>query len=95
MSFKVTIKGNQEILSIPKKNTLWNFSSSVLAAHQQKALGQEGLAAANSHLPPGQPYTSMPMTPSQRPSATMITKDLLHTQGLTGLYKGLGATLLR
>ncbi|XP_020644731.1 mitochondrial glutamate carrier 2 [Pogona vitticeps] len=66
-----------------------------LAAHQQEALGQEGLAAANSHLPPGQPYTSMPMAPSQRPSATMIAKDLLHTQGLTGLYKGLGATLLR
>uniref|UniRef100_A0A670KIM4 Mitochondrial glutamate carrier 2 n=1 Tax=Podarcis muralis TaxID=64176 RepID=A0A670KIM4_PODMU len=32
---------------------------------------------------------------SKRPSAFMIARDLLCTQGLAGLYKGLGATLLR
>lgn len=31
----------------------------------------------------------------KRPSATLIAWELLHTQGLPGLYKGLGATLLR
>ncbi|KAM5250390.1 mitochondrial glutamate carrier 2 isoform 5-T11 [Hipposideros larvatus] len=31
----------------------------------------------------------------KRPSATLIAWELLRTQGLAGLYKGLGATLLR
>ncbi|KAM9311447.1 mitochondrial glutamate carrier 2 [Gastrophryne carolinensis] len=31
----------------------------------------------------------------QRPSALRITSDLLRTQGVSGVYKGLGATLLR
>lgn len=30
-----------------------------------------------------------------RVSATEITKELLRTKGITGLYRGLGATLLR
>nr|XP_016849106.1 PREDICTED: mitochondrial glutamate carrier 2 isoform X2 [Anolis carolinensis] len=71
-----------------------------LAAHQQKALGQDRLSAvAASHSPPGlhhrQPYVSESATAYQRPSATAIARDLLRTQGLAGLYKGLGATLLR
>uniref|UniRef100_A0A8D2LRS6 Uncharacterized protein n=2 Tax=Varanus komodoensis TaxID=61221 RepID=A0A8D2LRS6_VARKO len=60
-----------------------------LAAHQQNALGQDGAAAASSRLPPGH------SPPSNRPSAIVIARDLLRTQGLAGLYKGLGATLLR
>ncbi|XP_073506513.1 mitochondrial glutamate carrier 2 [Phyllobates terribilis] len=31
----------------------------------------------------------------QRPSALLIAGDLLQTQGISGVYKGLGATLLR
>ncbi|XP_054442669.1 mitochondrial glutamate carrier 2 isoform X2 [Pteronotus mesoamericanus] len=34
-------------------------------------------------------------SPPTRPSATHIARELLRTQGLAGLYKGLGATLLR
>lgn len=30
-----------------------------------------------------------------RPTATQLTRDLLRSQGIAGLYKGLGATLLR
>ncbi|XP_063142756.1 mitochondrial glutamate carrier 2 isoform X4 [Rattus norvegicus] len=33
--------------------------------------------------------------PLRRPSATLIAWELLRTQGLSGLYRGLGATLLR
>ncbi|XP_072000993.1 mitochondrial glutamate carrier 2 isoform X2 [Engystomops pustulosus] len=33
--------------------------------------------------------------PPQRPSALLIARDLLRTQGISGVYKGLGATLLR
>ncbi|XP_033017552.1 mitochondrial glutamate carrier 2 isoform X1 [Lacerta agilis] len=66
-----------------------------LAAHQQKALGHDGPAAATSHSPAGQPYTAGSTAASKRPSAFMIARDLLCTQGVAGLYKGLGATLLR
>ncbi|XP_077196217.1 mitochondrial glutamate carrier 2 [Paroedura picta] len=60
-----------------------------LAAHQQKALSQDGPAAPTSH------HASGSTAASKRPSATLIARDLLRTQGLAGLYKGLGATLLR
>lgn len=33
--------------------------------------------------------------PAQKPSALRIARDLLRTQGISGVYKGLGATLLR
>ncbi|XP_072256113.1 mitochondrial glutamate carrier 2 isoform X2 [Pyxicephalus adspersus] len=33
--------------------------------------------------------------PTQKPSALRISRDLLRTQGISGVYKGLGATLLR
>lgn len=65
------------------------------AAHQQKALGLEKTTAASSHPPQGQPYTTGTMAASKRPSATRIASELLRTQGIAGLYKGLGATLLR
>lgn len=35
------------------------------------------------------------VTPPRAVSATQIAKELLHTQGIQGLYKGLGATLMR
>nr|XP_020636187.1 mitochondrial glutamate carrier 1-like isoform X1 [Pogona vitticeps]XP_020636188.1 mitochondrial glutamate carrier 1-like isoform X1 [Pogona vitticeps]XP_020636189.1 mitochondrial glutamate carrier 1-like isoform X2 [Pogona vitticeps] len=40
-------------------------------------------------------YNVGPQTFPERVSATKIAAELLHTQGIRGLYKGLGATLLR
>ncbi|XP_028303209.1 solute carrier family 25 member 55a isoform X2 [Gouania willdenowi] len=41
-------------------------------------------------------FNSGPVVSAPRAvSATQIAKDLLHTQGIQGLYKGLGATLIR
>ncbi|XP_034979762.2 mitochondrial glutamate carrier 1 isoform X1 [Zootoca vivipara] len=40
-------------------------------------------------------YNVGPITFPRRISATQIAFELLHTQGIKGLYKGLGATLLR
>uniref|UniRef100_A0A4X2M4T7 Solute carrier family 25 member 18 n=1 Tax=Vombatus ursinus TaxID=29139 RepID=A0A4X2M4T7_VOMUR len=42
---------------------------------------------------PVRPYTT-DSTP-KRPSATIIAWEVFHTQGLSGLYRGFGATLLR
>uniref|UniRef100_A0A8D2JQA5 Mitochondrial glutamate carrier 2 n=1 Tax=Sciurus vulgaris TaxID=55149 RepID=A0A8D2JQA5_SCIVU len=40
-------------------------------------------------------YTTGSASTYKRPSATLIAWELLRTKGLAGLYKGLGATLLR
>uniref|UniRef100_M3Z332 Mitochondrial glutamate carrier 2 n=1 Tax=Mustela putorius furo TaxID=9669 RepID=M3Z332_MUSPF len=40
-------------------------------------------------------YSTGSASTHKRPSATLIAWELLRTQGLAGLYKGLGATLLR
>lgn len=40
-------------------------------------------------------YNVMPSSTAQTISATQIAKELLHTKGIQGLYKGLGATLMR
>ncbi|XP_075409274.1 mitochondrial glutamate carrier 2 [Tenrec ecaudatus] len=40
-------------------------------------------------------YTTGSASTGKRPSATRLAWELLRTQGLAGLYKGLGATLLR
>uniref|UniRef100_A0A7M4FZP2 Mitochondrial glutamate carrier 2 n=1 Tax=Crocodylus porosus TaxID=8502 RepID=A0A7M4FZP2_CROPO len=50
---------------------------------------------ASSHPPPVSASTTEPTSAFRRPSATVIAKELLQIQGLAGLYKGLGATLLR
>uniref|UniRef100_A0A8D1HAQ4 Mitochondrial glutamate carrier 2 n=1 Tax=Sus scrofa TaxID=9823 RepID=A0A8D1HAQ4_PIG len=54
----------------------------ILAAHAR--LSAQGAA---------QPSVEAPATP--RPTATQLTRDLLRSRGIAGLYKGLGATLLR
>uniref|UniRef100_A0A667W8H9 Mitochondrial glutamate carrier 1 n=1 Tax=Myripristis murdjan TaxID=586833 RepID=A0A667W8H9_9TELE len=40
-------------------------------------------------------YNANPAPQVTRVSATQITRELLRTKGVTGLYKGLGATLMR
>ncbi|XP_068452814.1 mitochondrial glutamate carrier 1-like isoform X2 [Clinocottus analis] len=40
-------------------------------------------------------YNSSPAAQVSRASATQITRELLRTKGVTGLYRGLGATLMR
>ncbi|XP_004837662.1 mitochondrial glutamate carrier 2 isoform X1 [Heterocephalus glaber] len=45
--------------------------------------------------PSSRSYTTGSASTHKRPSATLIAWELLRTQGLAGLYKGLGATLLR
>ncbi|XP_029438770.1 mitochondrial glutamate carrier 1 [Rhinatrema bivittatum] len=68
-------------------------------------LQDAGRLAAQKNLMPSQPLVNTPASsgPStvassaapSRPTATQITRDLLRTKGVAGLYKGLGATLLR
>lgn len=57
-----------------------------LAVHHQ--------GSASAHCS-SRSYTIGSTSTHKRPSATLIAQELLRTQGLAGLYKGLGATLLR
>ncbi|XP_017372362.1 mitochondrial glutamate carrier 2 isoform X2 [Cebus imitator] len=56
-----------------------------LAAHHQ----------GPASVPSSRSYTTGPASTHKRPSAALIAWELLRTQGLAGLYRGLGATLLR
>lgn len=66
------------------------------AAQQQKPvmMSPSKLVATNTML--SRSYNSgTVVTPPRAVSATQIAKELFHTQGIQGLYKGLGATLMR
>nr|XP_035972414.1 mitochondrial glutamate carrier 2 isoform X5 [Halichoerus grypus] len=56
------------------------------------AVHRQGSASAPSS---SRSYTTGSASAHKRPSASLIAWELLRTQGLAGLYKGLGATLLR
>ncbi|XP_051985896.1 mitochondrial glutamate carrier 1-like [Xyrauchen texanus] len=66
-----------------------------LAAQQRKPgiLSPKRLVATNTVL--SRYYNVVPSSAPRAISATQIARELLHTQGIQGLYKGLGATLLR
>ncbi|XP_029948080.1 solute carrier family 25 member 55a [Salarias fasciatus] len=67
-----------------------------LAAQQQKPvmMSSSKIMAANPVL--SRSFNSGAAVSAPRPvSATQIAKELLNTQGIQGLYRGLGATLMR
>lgn len=59
-------------------------------AAQRKILAAQAQLSAQGGT---QPSVEAPTGP--RPTATQLTRDLLRRHGIAGLYKGLGATLLR
>ncbi|XP_010864856.2 solute carrier family 25 member 55a isoform X1 [Esox lucius] len=66
-----------------------------LAAQQRKPaiMSTTKLVAANTVL--SRSYNVGPSSAVRAVSATQIARELLHTKGIQGLYKGLGATLMR
>ncbi|NP_001412264.1 mitochondrial glutamate carrier 1 isoform 3 [Homo sapiens] len=65
-------------------------AASLSPAAQRKILAAQGQLSAQGGA---QPSVEAPAAP--RPTATQLTRDLLRSRGIAGLYKGLGATLLR
>lgn len=59
-------------------------------AAQKKILAAQAQLSAQGGAQPSVEATATP-----RPTATQLTRDLLRSRGIAGLYKGLGATLLR
>lgn len=67
-----------------------------LAAQQQKPVMMSPAKLVATNTMPSRTYISGTAVPAPRAvSATQIAKELLQTQGIQGLYKGLGATLMR
>ncbi|KAF7711567.1 solute carrier family 25 member 55a [Silurus meridionalis] len=66
-----------------------------LAAQQRMPyiLNSNKLIQTNTLL--SRSYNVVPSSAAQTISATQIAKELLHKEGIQGLYKGLGATLMR
>lgn len=72
--------------------------------HQQticsSPAAQKKLMAAQAQLSPSSSSSSAAAGTAEpavesRPTATQLTRELLRSKGIAGLYKGLGATLLR
>jgi len=69
-----------------------------LAAQQRKpvVMSPTKLVATGTNTMLSRSYNVGPVVPAPRSvSATLIARELLRTQGIQGLYKGLGATIMR
>ncbi|XP_061582813.1 solute carrier family 25 member 55a [Cololabis saira] len=67
-----------------------------LAAQQQKPVMMPVTNLVGTNTVLSRSYNSGTAAPSPRAvSATQIARELVHTQGIQGLYRGLGATLIR
>lgn len=76
-------------------NCIFNILVLLVAAQQRMPgiLAPNILVQTNTML--SHTYNVVPSSAAQTVSATQIAKQLLYTEGIQGLYKGLGATLMR
>ncbi|XP_078271272.1 mitochondrial glutamate carrier 1 isoform X2 [Rhinoraja longicauda] len=84
----------QVIVTTPMEMLKIQLQDAGRLAAQQKLMA----AQAVSSSPSGSPISSTSQVTSalkSQQTATQITKELLRSKGISGLYKGLGATLLR
>ncbi|KAM9221941.1 mitochondrial glutamate carrier 1 isoform 2-T2 [Dugong dugon] len=80
----------QVIVTTPMEMLKIQLQDAGRIAAQKKLLDAQAQLSAQGGA---QPMAEAPAVP--RPTATQLTRDLLRSRGIAGLYKGLGATLLR
>jgi len=80
----------QVIVTTPMEMLKIQLQDAGRIAAQKKLLDAQAQLSAQGGA---QPSMEAPAAP--RPTATQLTRDLLRSRGIAGLYKGLGATLLR
>ncbi|XP_003461355.1 mitochondrial glutamate carrier 1 [Cavia porcellus] len=78
----------QVIVTTPMEMLKIQLQDAGRIAAQKKILATQLSAQASAP-------TSVEAPAASRPTATQLTRDLLRNRGIAGLYKGLGATLLR
>ncbi|XP_076870299.1 solute carrier family 25 member 55a isoform X2 [Brachyhypopomus gauderio] len=85
----------QVIITTPMEMLKIQLQDAGRLAAQQR---MPGICATNKLAPTAavlsRSYTAVPNS-ARAISATQIAKELLHAQGIQGLYKGLGATIMR
>ncbi|XP_023578506.1 mitochondrial glutamate carrier 1 isoform X2 [Octodon degus] len=79
----------QVIVTTPMEMLKIQLQDAGRIAAQKKLLAAQAQLSAQAGAP-----TSMETPAAPRPTATQLTRDLLRSRGIAGLYKGLGATLL-
>lgn len=68
----------------------------IIATQQQKPVKMSSTKLAVTNAMLSRSYNSGAVVATPRAvSATQIARELIQTQGVPGLYKGLGATLMR
>nr|KAF6275602.1 solute carrier family 25 member 22 [Myotis myotis] len=80
----------QVIVTTPMEMLKIQLQDAGRIAAQKKILAAQAQLSTQGGT---QPAVEAPAAP--RPTATQLTRDLLQSRGIAGLYKGLGATLLR
>lgn len=80
----------QVIVTTPMEMLKIQLQDAGRLAAQKKILAAQAQLSAQGGAQPSVEATATP-----RPTATQLTRDLLRSRGIAGLYKGLGATLLR
>ncbi|XP_067849820.1 mitochondrial glutamate carrier 1 isoform X2 [Heptranchias perlo] len=84
----------QVIVTTPMEMLKIQLQDAGRLAAQQKLMAAQAVPSSPSGSPISSTSHTTSSIKSQR-SATQITKELLRSKGIAGLYKGLGATLLR
>uniref|UniRef100_H3ABV2 Mitochondrial glutamate carrier 2 n=1 Tax=Latimeria chalumnae TaxID=7897 RepID=H3ABV2_LATCH len=78
-------------------SSTWRLVSTSTIAQQKGSVHpiSSGAVISPSKPPQARMYVTIPAAIPRPLSASVITREILRAKGLTGLYKGLGATLLR
>ncbi|XP_043944123.1 mitochondrial glutamate carrier 2 [Protopterus annectens] len=88
----------QVIITTPMEMLKIQLQDAGRLVTQQSTVGNptaNAAAASSSNSAQARAYSSGPVTVARTRSATAIAKELLQSKGITGLYKGLTATLIR
>uniref|UniRef100_A0A8D0FWR8 Mitochondrial glutamate carrier 1 n=1 Tax=Strix occidentalis caurina TaxID=311401 RepID=A0A8D0FWR8_STROC len=79
----------QVIVTTPMEMLKIQLQDAGRIAAQKKLMAAQAQLSSSSGAGAAEPAVE------RRPTATQITRELLRSKGIAGLYKGLGATLLR
>ncbi|XP_068191780.1 mitochondrial glutamate carrier 1-like [Antennarius striatus] len=85
----------QVIITTPMEMLKIQMQDAGRLAAQQRVMPCVVLKMGGTSAVLSRSYNTTPASQVMRASATEITRELLRTQGVTALYRGLGATLLR
>ncbi|XP_036389879.1 mitochondrial glutamate carrier 1-like isoform X2 [Megalops cyprinoides] len=85
----------QVIITTPMEMLKIQLQDAGRLAQQRKPVIMPATKLVTANTVLSRSYNVVPTPMVRKASATQITRELLHTEGVQGLYRGLGATLMR